>query len=126
MIETTWINGKTRDYLTIKGIIQKKNPLLTESYSRIVTPLNSYWFDPSFGSQIPLWLNRRALLDSNTVVTELLRCTAPITNENRAQLITAKLTAPITKNAIFFLLEITDNNGIVIELDNNYVSIPNS
>lgn len=123
-IQTTWINGLTNDYQVTNGIIQKNNNLLTEAYTRIVTPLGSYFFDTTFGSQIPIWLNQRLLLNSDTAVGELLRCTQPMVNQGRAQTITAKLTAPVTITAIFFSMTIVDNTGVSVRLDSNYVSIP--
>ena len=124
LTQTTWINGLTNDYDVQNGIISRKNNLLTEAYTRIVTPLGSYFFDITFGSNIPNWINQRIQLDSNTVVTELGRCTQIMVNEGRAKSISAKLTAPITRNAIFFLLTITDKYGIEVELNSNYISIP--
>lgn len=122
---TTWINGLTNDYSKENGIFIQKNNLLTECYTRISTPLGSYPFDETFGSKIPLWLNTRGqIITSDIIVTELLRCTQIILTQKRARTISAKITAPLTKNAIFYRLNIIDNSGIGYQLDNNYVNIP--
>ena len=128
LIRTTWINGLTQDYNVKNGIITSNNNLLTECYTRIVTPIGSYFFDLTFGSEIPNWINTRKPLNSSTVITELNRCLQVILDENRAQTIKSFLTIPVekTRNGIFFLIEITDNNGTIVELDSNYISIPSN
>lgn len=123
-IYTTWINGQTNNYSVNNGLITQKNNLLTEAYSRIVTPLGSYPFDLTFGSQIPIWINQRLLINSSTITSELERCTAIIVNENRAQYITCQV-IDISTTYVYYLVTITDNEGIDIQLNSNYIATGN-
>ena len=93
MINTTWINGLTKDYNLVNGIYEKKSNLLTECYTRFIVPLGSWVIDPTFGSQFPLWINTRTRITNNKAIQELNRIYQPIVTENRAQSITSVINA---------------------------------
>ena len=123
MMTAPWISGLTQDYYVVNGVIQWKNYLLTEAYSRIVTPYGTYMFNSTFGSYIPIWINGRNNITSNVITTEITRAVQPIIDNQKAQSINVYLQSPPTKTSIFFTLTIIDNNGESLMLDTHYISI---
>lgn len=123
MIATTWINGLTNTYKLINGIIQSNAYLLTESYSRIVTPIGSYEFDITFGSYIPSWIDTRKPITENAVKLELVRCLQPMINSGRATSILVQIDKLIPQ-AVWFTIKIydaTNQNGY--KLSSNYTKV---
>lgn len=122
MANSTWINGLTNDYKVIDGIIQSNNYLLTEAYTRIITPYASYYFDSTFGSYLTIWINTRKIITVDEATSEIVRCLQIITEQQRAKSISVKVTKLLT-NAIFFSVTITDNSNQTFTLNSNYVSV---
>lgn len=122
MAITTWINGKINDYVAVNGIIQQNNELLTEAYSRIITPYGSYIFDTTFGSFLTIWINTRRLLTVDEISTEISRCLQIIITQKRATSIIIQV-PQISKGAVFFNVSITDNSNQTFTLKSNYIAI---
>lgn len=121
MPNSTWINGITNDYSAINGIIQDKNYLLTEAYTRIITPVGSYIADPSFGSKIPIWINSRIFLTADKVTTEMYRALQVMVTQQRAKTIDIRVPG-LRLNSVFFIVNITDNSNQTFVLDSNYIA----
>ena len=119
MIESTWINGLIKDTVVNNGIIQSKNYLLTEAYSRLIVPLNSYKFDTSWGSQLPLWVNTRTPINSNTVTSEVIRALQPMKDSRRILDVTVQIML-LSLMSISLKIIITDLDNKTYQLDTNF------
>lgn len=118
MINTTWINGLTKDYSLVNGVYQKKSNLLTECYTRFVTPIGSWIIDPTFGSLFPSWINTRTRITSNKAIQELDRIYQPIVNQNRAQSIKSVInTLADDYSSIGITVYITDLSQQTLQLN---------
>lgn len=118
MINTTWINGLTKDYVLVNGIYEKKSNLLTECYTRFIVPLGSWVIDPTFGSQFPLWINTRTRITSNKAIQELNRIYLPVVNEGRAQSIVSVInTLSDDYSSISITVNITDLSQQTLQLN---------
>jgi phage gp46-like protein len=107
---STFINAKTHDYEVISGTIALANELATEAYTRIVTPLGSYYFDPAFGSELANFIGRRQNISSNLILKAIKNALAPMKQENRVSKIIIQMGA-VTDNFISFTLDIFDINN---------------
>lgn len=117
---STFIQAETHDYILQNGSYQISNILLTEAYTRIVTPLGSYQFDPTFGCELPTYFNTRAKLTSEFVTNTVNNALQPMISDNRAISVETVVTA-ITNNAVFFYVDITDNESNTYNLPLNFV-----
>ena len=119
--DTVWINGLTQDLvLDSNNQYVKKNPLLTECYTRFITPLGSWVIDPTFGSMFPLWINTRTQLTTNKCLQELNRIYQPVIINNRALSIVSKIiTLSSNFSSIGILVTITDLSQKTLTLNLN-------
>lgn len=117
---STFISAETHNYVVINGVIQQNNILLTEAYTRIVTPLGTYQFDVDFGCELPLYVNTRRKLTSDAVTTMVNNALRPILDQGRAVTIETTVNALLT-NGVIFTVDITDNDSNTFKLPFNYV-----
>lgn len=117
---TTFISAKTHNYIVNQGIIQQYNDLMTEAYTRIITPVNTYQFDPTFGSEIPTFFNKRIKINATLIINSVNNALKIMIDEGRASAIGVVVTN-ITLNAVWFTVNITDLNNKVYPLNMNYI-----
>ena len=121
-INTTWINGLTNTYQVKNGIILKNSYLLTEAYTRIVTPIGTYEVDANFGSYIPYWINARKPTNENEIKVEISRALQPMISEGRCVGMLIKIDKLLPNKAgVFFTVDIYDENPTPYKLIANYV-----
>jgi phage gp46-like protein len=106
---STYINAKTHDYEVISGTIALANELATEAYTRIVTPLGSYYFDPEFGSELANFIGRRQNISSRIILKAIENALSPMKSQNRVSKIIIQLNT-VTNNFIEFTLNVFDIN----------------
>ena len=118
-VYSTFINAETQDYVLKDGIFEQQNELATEAYCRIVVPLGSYVFDPSFGSLIPLWINSRNRVTAQIIINEINRALKPMISQKRAKSIGITVNS-ILLNGFSVTINITDTDGNIWVLPINY------
>jgi len=119
MILTTYIAANKQDYIVANGIIQQNNALLTEAYTRIITPLGKYIEDPTFGSRLTEWINGGYVI-TNTITSEIMRCLRPM-KDNRSIKDASVVVTAKTNNAIYLTIKLFDLQDKIYTLDVNYV-----
>jgi len=107
---STFINAQTRDYELMNGKVVFANELVTEAYTRIVTPLNSYPFDLTFGCKIPNWINTRKIINSADISSAVKAALTPMIEQGRVLTISTTVNS-IKINSIMFTVNITDTNN---------------
>jgi len=118
----TFISFKTHDYVAENGILQQRLAVLTEAYTRSVTPLGSYQFDTTFGSEIPLLINNRTVLITSKILTTMQNaCLKPMIDSGRVLAITTSVTT-ITNNKAFINCDILDNNQNTYSLPLSFIT----
>lgn len=117
---STFINAETHDYEIVNGIISINNLLLTEAYSRIVTPLGTYQFDTTFGCELPNYINTRFKITSEFVTTAVNNALRPMIADGRALTVVTTVNT-ILLNGVIFTVDITDNDSNVFRLPLNLV-----
>jgi phage gp46-like protein len=118
---STYISAQTADYQLLNGKVVFANELATEAYSRIVTPLGTYIFDPTFGCEIPGWFNTRIKVSANQVVTAANNALQPMVTQGRA-LSVATTCNSITLNSVNFTCNIVDTNNNSFQFSVPYIS----
>lgn len=119
MIKSTLIDAATKDYVVRKGSFIYMNELLTEAYSRIVCPIGTYYFDQTFGSYIPSWINSRKKVTPNIISNEITRALSVLISEKRAKGISIKINS-ILFNGFSVDINITDADNASWVLPINY------
>jgi phage gp46-like protein len=107
-----FIDATTRDFDLQNGNLVYANALLTMAYTRIVIPLGSWGLDPTFGSNLPNWINTRKFVTAQIVINEIQRTEQDLINNGYAS--SVKTTVLDINNPIGFLLfrvEVTDTNN---------------
>lgn len=118
----TFINFETNNYVVINGIFQQMAGIMTEAYTRSVTPLGSYQFDTSFGSEIPLLYNNRSIkITESSITTMQNNCLQPMIDSGRALSILTKIPS-ITNNQVFIQSYIQDTNKNTYMLPLSFVT----
>lgn len=110
-----FINAQTQDYDIMNGKIVFANELATEAYSRIVTPLNSYPFDLTFGCEIPNWVNTRKIVNAQDITNAVENALRPMIEQGRVLTISTTVNS-IKINSIQFTVDITDTNNKTFKL----------
>ncbi len=122
---STFIDGQKKDYVLKNGSFEQSNELVTEAYSRIYCPLNSYIFDNNFGSKFPLWINTRTRLTNTIIANEVNRALTPLISSGRALTISTTINS-ILLNGFSCSINITDNQQNKWELPINYLNMQSS
>jgi len=117
----TFINFETHDYVIIGGIYQQRVGILTEAYTRSVTPLGTYQFDITFGSEIPLLYNTRKKITESIITTMQNNCLQPMIDQGRALSILTRVPS-ITNNQVFIQSYIQDTNKNTYMLPLSFVT----
>lgn len=110
-----FINAQTQDYDIMNGKIVFANELATETYSRLVTPLNTYPFDLTFGCEIPGWVNTRKIVNAQDITNAVENALRPMIQQGRALTISTTVNS-IKINSIQFTVEVTDTNNKTFKL----------
>lgn len=119
----TFIQFETHDYVIIGDILQQKVGIITEAYTRSVTPLGTYQFDIGFGSEIPLLYNSRSTkITENLITTMQNNCLQPMIDEGRALSVLTKVPS-ITRNQVFIQSYIQDTNKDVYILPLSFITV---
>ena len=121
---STFINAATHDYELSDGKNIFANELATETYTRIITPLGAYLFDPTFGSEIPLWINTRIKVTAYMITTAISNALQPMITAGRAISVSSTVNS-ITLNSINFTVSVTDTNNITFKFTIPYVNSGN-
>ncbi len=115
----TFINASTHDYEILDGKIVFANALATEAYTRIITPIGTYLFDLTFGSEIPSWINTRIKVTATMVVNGVNNALQPMIAQGRALTVSTSVNS-ITLNSINFTVSITDTNNVTFRFNVPY------
>lgn len=121
IIESTFINAGTHNYEAKDGRIVTKNSLLTEGYARIITPVGTYPFNPTFGCQLPNRFNTRNQVTANVIIQDIQEAWTPMINDGRVLGMKVSVTA-ITLSGAFFIVSGIDNNNQPFTLPVNYLA----
>ena len=118
----TFIKFETHDYVIADGILEQQVAVLTEAYTRSITPLGSYKFDTTFGNEIPLLFNNRTIkITADMITTMQNNCLQPMLDSRRALSIVTSVPI-ITSNQVYITCQITDNNNNTYQLPLSYVT----